>query len=97
MYRMLDHNEKLKKVRRGQSAYKRHLVEKIIEKSNRGREISERKFRVSEIAIQNSQLIRDQFQNGVENLKEIDRNYKMDLNHKNIYSNAKNTSPLKHK
>lgn len=74
MYRMFDHNEKMKKIRRGQSAYKKNLVEKIIEKGNRGREISERKYRMSEIALHNSLIIRDQFHQGLDNLKEIDRN-----------------------
>ena len=52
MYRFLDHDEKMQKVRRGQSAYKKNLVDRILEKSNRAREVSDRKFRVSEIAVQ---------------------------------------------
>ena len=59
IYRMLDHTDKMKKVKRGQSAYKKHLVEKILEKGNRVREISERKCRVSEIAVLNSYAMRD--------------------------------------
>lgn len=53
MFRRLDHGEKFKRVKRGQSAYKRHLVEKILEKGNRGRDVSDRKIRIQELAIQN--------------------------------------------
>lgn len=51
MFKFLDVTENLKKVKRGHSAYKRHLVDKIIEKGARGRDISERRYRVSELAI----------------------------------------------
>ena len=54
MFKFLDQGENLKKIRRGHSAYKRQLVEKIIDKGTRGRDISERRYRVSEMAIQNS-------------------------------------------
>ena len=46
MFRRLDHGEKFKRVKRGQSAYKRHLVEKILEKGNRGRDVSDRKISI---------------------------------------------------
>lgn len=85
MFRFLDHGENLQRVRRGQSAYKRHLVDKILEKGNRARDISERRYRVSELAIQGSQQMRDQFQTASKNLVEIERNQKMDLNQKNLY------------
>ena len=42
MFRQMDHSEQLQKVRRAQSAYKRHLAAKIMDKANRGRDISER-------------------------------------------------------
>jgi hypothetical protein len=51
MFKFMDQGENLKKVRKGHSAYKRHLVEKIIDKANRGRDVSERRTRVSELAI----------------------------------------------
>lgn len=40
MLRMMDQNENLQKIRRGQTAYKMHLVEKIIEKGNRAKEVT---------------------------------------------------------
>jgi hypothetical protein len=55
MFKFMDQGENLQKVKRGHSAYKRQLVDRIMEKSIRGRDISERKYRVSEQAIQNSQ------------------------------------------
>lgn len=51
MFKFMDQGENLKKVKRGHSAYKRNLVEKIIEKGQRGRDVSERRYRVSELAI----------------------------------------------
>lgn len=50
MFRQMDHNEQLMKVKRAQSAYKRHLAAKIMEKGNRGRDISERQKKLSELA-----------------------------------------------
>ena len=41
----------MQKVKRGQSAYKKHLVDKLMEKGNRARDVSERRYRVSEMAI----------------------------------------------
>lgn len=57
MFRQLDHNEQLQKVRRAQSAYKRHLAAKIMDKANRGRDISERQKKLSELASTTSQQI----------------------------------------
>ena len=54
MFKFMDANENLKKVKRGHSAYKRNLVDKIIEKGVRGRDVSERRYRVSELAMVNS-------------------------------------------
>lgn len=60
LFKFMDQGENMSKVKRGHSAYKRHLVDKIIEKGIRGRDISERRYRVSELAVQNSQQIRQQ-------------------------------------
>jgi hypothetical protein len=54
MFKFLDQGENMSRVKRGQSAYKRHLVDKLLEKGNRARDVSERRYRVSELAIQNS-------------------------------------------
>jgi Na+-transporting NADH:ubiquinone oxidoreductase subunit NqrA len=51
LFKFMDQGENLLKVKRGHSAYKRQLVDKIIEKGIRGRDISERRYRVSELAI----------------------------------------------
>ena len=40
MFRQLDHQENIKKLKRGQSAYKRHLIERLIEKGDRAKEIA---------------------------------------------------------
>ena len=53
MYKILDHEENLKKVQRGQSAYRNRLVEKLMEKSSRGKDIMDRKKKVTELAAQN--------------------------------------------
>jgi hypothetical protein len=58
LFKFMDQGENLQKVKRGHSAYKRQLVDRIIEKSIRGRDISERRYKVSELAIQNSQQLR---------------------------------------
>ena len=74
MFKFMDQGENLKKLKRGHSAYKRQLVDKIIDKGIRGRDISERRYRVSEMAVQNSQNMRLQLQEGFNNLTEIERN-----------------------
>ena len=51
MFRQLDHQENLKKLRRGQSAYKRHLIEKLIEKGDRAKDIAIRRNRQSDMAV----------------------------------------------
>ena len=61
VFKQLDHEENMKKVRKGQSAYKQLLVDRIMEKSNRGKDISDRKVKISDMAMHNSQLIRDQY------------------------------------
>ena len=43
------------KVKRAQSAYKRHLAAKLVEKGSRGRDISERHKKLSELAKTTSQ------------------------------------------
>ena len=58
MFKFMDLGENRQKLKRGQSAYKRHLVDKIIEKGARGKDISVRRERVSEMAVKNSQQIR---------------------------------------
>lgn len=55
MFKFMDQGENLNKVKRGHSAYKRQLAERILEKGQRGRDVSMRRYRVSELAIQNSQ------------------------------------------
>ena len=74
MFKFMDQGENLKKLKRGHSAYKRQLADKIIDKGIRGRDISERRYRVSEMAVQNSQNMRLQLQEGFNNLTEIERN-----------------------
>ena len=39
MYRVLEHQENVKKLKRGQSAYKRHLIERLMEKGDRAKDI----------------------------------------------------------
>ena len=51
MFKFLDQGENMQKVKRGQSAYKKHLVDKLMVKGNRARDVSERRYRVSEMAI----------------------------------------------
>lgn len=53
MYRVLEHQENLKRLRRGQSAYKRHLIERLMEKGDRGKDIQQRRNRMSDMAMQN--------------------------------------------
>ena len=52
MFRQLDHQENLKKLKRGQSAYKRHLVERLIEKGDRAKDVAQRRNRMSDMAVQ---------------------------------------------
>ena len=40
MFRQIDHHENIKKLKRGQSAYKRHLIERLIEKGDRAKDIA---------------------------------------------------------
>ena len=79
MFKFMDQNENIKKLKRGQSAYKKALVGKILDKANRGRDVSERRTRVSELAIQNSHMMRMQLDMGISNLTQIERNQKADL------------------
>ena len=58
LFKIRDHRKVLNRIQRGQSAKKSALMEKLMEKGNRGREISERKNRISEMAIINQQNIR---------------------------------------
>lgn len=55
MFKQMDHSENLMKVKRAQSAYKRHLAAKLVEKGSRGRDISERHKKLSELAKTTSQ------------------------------------------
>lgn len=57
MFKVMDHTENLLKVKRAQSAYKRHLAAKLVEKGSRGRDISERHKKLSELAKTTSQQI----------------------------------------
>jgi len=61
MFKRLDHNQNIEKVKRVQSSYKRHLMERLIEKGSRGKEIRDKKSRLSEMAVQNTQSMRNQF------------------------------------
>jgi len=51
MFKVLDQQENARRLKRGQSAYKRHLIEKLIEKGDRGKEIQSRRNRLSEMAM----------------------------------------------
>ena len=50
MFKKLDQDCNMDKLKRGRSAYKAQLVESIIEKGSRGKEINERKNRVAQMA-----------------------------------------------
>ena len=51
MFRQIDHHENIKKLKRGQSAYKRHLIERLIEKGDRAKDIAYRRNRMSDMAV----------------------------------------------
>lgn len=51
MFKVLDQQENARRLKRGQSAYKRHLIERLIEKGDRGKEIQSRRNRLSEMAM----------------------------------------------
>ena len=76
----MDHQVNIKKLKRGQSAYKRHLIERLIEKGDRLKDIQQRRNRMSDMAIQNGMHVQSQFQQCISNINSIDRNYRMDLN-----------------
>lgn len=81
----MDHSENLMKVKRAQSAYKRHLAAKLVEKGSRGRDISERHKKLSEYAKKTSEEIGLHYNNEITNMQEMQRNHALDLNARIIY------------
>lgn len=92
MFKVLDHRENIKKLKRGQSAYKRHLIERLLEKGDRAKDIQQRRNRLSDLAMQNQIQTKSQFRACMQNIDSLDRNYRMDLNIKNLL-NAEQAKP----
>lgn len=86
MFRVLDQQENVKRLAKRQSAYKRHLIEKLVEKGDRGKELIQNRNILSAMAMQNQIQTRSEYQQQVKNIGDIAKNYSMDINMKNLYN-----------
>ena len=89
LFKKMDADENIEKLKRGHSAYKVQLVEKLLEKGMRAREISSRKINQTQMAQINSQMLRSQMQFSLNSMKDIELDIKNDLNQRNLFGQMK--------
>ena len=59
--KMAEHEQNMARLKKKENQHKQELVNKIIMKANRGREIITRKTKVADMALQNSIHLRDTY------------------------------------
>ena len=72
--RMQEHNQKLEKIKRGQSAYKVHLVQKMIEKGQRCEGINQKREIKSQMAYRSCKDVRGMQNQTLQHYSRLDQN-----------------------
>ena len=84
MFKKLDQDENMHKLRKGRSAYKAKLVDSIIEKGTRCVAINERKGRLAQMAYLNQAGIRSQIDSSHMAFTDLERANKLELEKKDF-------------
>jgi len=78
----MDQGENLSKLKRGRSAYKAQLIDNLMEKGTRAKDINARKNRISQMAYLHQASIRSQLDLSKVAFNEIEKANKLDLEKK---------------
>lgn len=89
MFKHLDQGENMQRLKRGRSAYREKLAERLIQKGQRALQISQKKSMASKLAYQNQVNFRQQLTHAKDAFKELERLHKIDMEQKIVIKKIK--------